>query len=196
MISITCRACGAGLEIPEEYAGQTGRCVRCGEDVGVPGRIEADKQPGSGGNAHDNGDHSRPANGTRADPSVGCSPLWIAAGTVTCGLLLVDFVVPCLLQDPPARWIPEWILMGIVGGFYGLCAGQLLLIATAAVLGPGNILLRLSWSFLLGIAMWYTLVFVVNLSQCLTVSGTLLILRAFGLRLVRDKRALMNGRCV
>jgi TM2 domain-containing membrane protein YozV len=36
MITTQCRACAKFLEIPDQYAGQTGKCNGCGAPVAVP----------------------------------------------------------------------------------------------------------------------------------------------------------------
>lgn len=36
MITLKCKTCGMGLEIPDEYQGQTGKCNHCGNPVAVP----------------------------------------------------------------------------------------------------------------------------------------------------------------
>ena len=40
----------------------------------------------------------------------------------------------------------------------GICIGEVNLIATWAALASGNVLLRLPWSMLLGVIMWYALI--------------------------------------
>lgn len=45
MITIKCKACGAGLEIPDEYQGQTGKCNHCGNPVAVPFQQPKNQQP-------------------------------------------------------------------------------------------------------------------------------------------------------
>ncbi len=72
-----------------------------------------------------------------------------AASTVLIGLFLtLDFSAPRIPEN--ARL---WQAVAI-----GICAAQMSLIATWAVLAPGNIVVRLPWSFLLVTAMWYALV--------------------------------------
>ncbi|MHC4177116.1 MAG: hypothetical protein ACYSWU_06400 [Planctomycetota bacterium] len=74
---------------------------------------------------------------------------WIAAGIIVCAFLVVDFVTPTLWGPDP-----EWLLMVPLG----ICIGQVNLIATWAALAPGNFVVRLPWSLLLGVLMWYSLV--------------------------------------
>jgi hypothetical protein len=47
----------------------------------------------------------------------------------------------------------------VFGVVVGICVGQVNLIALWAALASGNVLVRLPWSLLLGVAMWYSLVF-------------------------------------
>jgi hypothetical protein len=75
------------------------------------------------------------------------------AAALVCGFFVVDVI----MTSPWLRGtdVPDW-LQGIL---IGLCIGQVNLIATWASLAPGNIVLRVSWSFLLTMAMWYGLIF-------------------------------------
>jgi len=72
---------------------------------------------------------------------------WLIGGLILV-FLGVDFALPFLLDS---RW--EWI--GTV--LLGVCIAQLNLIAAWAALGPGNVVLRLPWSLLLVVLMWYAL---------------------------------------
>jgi hypothetical protein len=56
----------------------------------------------------------------------------------------------------PSEWGGDSkVLMAIM---MGICIGQLNLIATWAALAPGNFMVRLPWSLLLAVLMWYALV--------------------------------------
>jgi hypothetical protein len=56
----------------------------------------------------------------------------------------------------PSEWGSDSkVLMAILAG---ICIGQLNLIATWAALAPGNFIVRLPWSLLLAVLMWYALV--------------------------------------
>jgi hypothetical protein len=73
---------------------------------------------------------------------------WSACVAIACAFLVADFVAP---QLPYRIW--QWLEAVLVG----LCIAQVNLIAVWAALAPGNIVLRISWSFLLGMTMWYAL---------------------------------------
>lgn len=85
---------------------------------------------------------------------------WIAAGAVVFAFLVFDFFTPRWIRDD---WI-AWVLVGI-------CIGQVNLIAAWAALAPGNVVLRLPWSLLLGMFMWYALVLGNRASNHLTPEG-------------------------
>lgn len=74
---------------------------------------------------------------------------WVVLSTLISGMLLADYATPWVL-DEGSDWIQAV--------FLGVCSGQLNLIAVWAALGPGNIVLRLPWSVLLTVFMWYALV--------------------------------------
>jgi hypothetical protein len=48
-IQIRCEHCGQVLYIPDQYAGQVGRCHACGGEVSAPARSAADASPDAGG---------------------------------------------------------------------------------------------------------------------------------------------------
>ncbi len=60
----------------------------------------------------------------------------------------VDYYAPAALDRSE--------LLGFV--LLGICIAQVTLIAAWAVFAPGNIVVRLPWSLLLGLMMWYLLV--------------------------------------
>jgi hypothetical protein len=77
--------------------------------------------------------------------------IW-GVSTVVIGVFLVlDFITPQLFDRFPINVWLETVL-------FGICIGQVNLIAVWAVLAPGNIVVRLPWSLLLTAAMWYALV--------------------------------------
>jgi hypothetical protein len=80
------------------------------------------------------------------DHAVNTALKWTISGLVIAALLVVDFAAPQVGHD----WLFA-ITMGI-------CIGQINLIATWAVLAPGNFVVRFFWSLLLGVFMWYALV--------------------------------------
>jgi len=59
------------------------------------------------------------------------------------------------VMTPSEWWGDSKVLMAITAG---ICIGQLNLIATWAGLAPGNFIVRLPWSLLLAVLMWYALV--------------------------------------
>ena len=73
---------------------------------------------------------------------------------VTVGILAafagVDYAAPFVGHDNNG-----WL----VALAFGACIAQVTLIAAWAVLAPGNIVVRLPWSLLLGLTMWYVLAF-------------------------------------
>ncbi len=71
-------------------------------------------------------------------------------GIVLCAFLLVDYATG---QSWPPR-NSQWVLYILIG----VCVGQVNLIATWAALAPGNFVVRLPWSLLLAVFMWYSLV--------------------------------------
>jgi len=79
------------------------------------------------------------------------APKWIAAGAVVFVFLAFDFAAP-----PPLTGLTDNWLVAAIG--FGICIGQINLIATWAALGPGNIMVRLPWSILLSVLMWDSLV--------------------------------------
>jgi hypothetical protein len=78
------------------------------------------------------------------------TPKNVAAGLAVIGFLVFDFVAPAAMEFDP-HWIwPPMLLIGV-------CVGQINLIATWGALGPGNVVVRLPWSILLGLLTWYSL---------------------------------------
>lgn len=74
----------------------------------------------------------------------------ITAGLAVIGFLVFDFIAAAF-TELDADWI---LLTGIVIGVY---VGQINLIATWGALGPGNVVVRLPWSILLGLFTWYAM---------------------------------------
>ncbi len=70
-------------------------------------------------------------------------------GALICLLLSANLVMPLILDSS------NELLTGVL---FGICIGQVNLIAAWAALAPGNVLFRLPWSMLLGVLMWYSLV--------------------------------------
>jgi hypothetical protein len=77
---------------------------------------------------------------------------------VTAGILLafaiVDYATPWIMrwQSGPDSNVLFWMALGG-------CVAEVTLIAAWAVFAPGNFVVRLPWSVLLGLMMWYILVF-------------------------------------
>ena len=73
---------------------------------------------------------------------------------VTAGILAafaaVDYYTPFVLHGHDDN---EWL----TALAFGTCIAQVTLIAAWAVFAPGNIVVRLPWSLLLGLMMWYLL---------------------------------------
>lgn len=76
---------------------------------------------------------------------------WCAAALVVCGFLILDFATPVVLDRGIGG---PWLSLSITGAW----VGQLYLIAAWAVLGVGNVLLRLPGAMLTAALMWYSLV--------------------------------------
>jgi hypothetical protein len=76
---------------------------------------------------------------------------WIATAGITCAFLVINLFTP-LLDN--VFFFDEWLFLIAVA----ICVAQINLIATWAALAPGNIMLRLPWSLLLAVLMWYSLV--------------------------------------
>jgi len=76
---------------------------------------------------------------------------WGVAAALICAFFVIDVVTPQQMHNRPD---PEWLFAVVIG----LCIGQVNLIAVWASLAPGNIVLRISWSLLLTMAMWYGLI--------------------------------------
>jgi hypothetical protein len=74
--------------------------------------------------------------------------VWGVSAAVICTFLALDFATPLAL-GPPNEWLAA-ILSGV-------CIGEMSLIAVWAALAPGNIVVRIPWSLLLGTAMWFAL---------------------------------------
>jgi len=92
----------------------------------------------------------RPATGTEYRLWTPTTRLALLTGPVIAAFLVVDCVASwefCHPQD----W---WCLAGVL---VGTCIGQVNLIAAWAVLAPGNIVVRIPWTLLLGMLMWYAL---------------------------------------
>lgn len=77
------------------------------------------------------------------------APKWIVIGILVSTFLALDVVTPQFL-----RGSDEFGLMVMLG----ICIAQINLISTWAAFAPGNIVVRLPWSMLLGLLMWYALV--------------------------------------
>ncbi len=75
--------------------------------------------------------------------------VWGVSAAVIGVFLVFDFIAPHATEMPSEAWV--FLLTGI-------CIGQVNLITTWAVLAPGNLVVRLPWSLLLTMAMWYALV--------------------------------------
>jgi hypothetical protein len=75
--------------------------------------------------------------------------IWGVNAAVIGIFLVLDFFTPYAMR-PGINW---WVFV-----LLGICIGQVDLIATWAVLAPGNLVVRLPWSLLLAMAMWYALV--------------------------------------
>ena len=73
------------------------------------------------------------------------------AGVLICAFLAIDALTPAVLN-----WRPGWEWLQAI--LLGFCIAQVNLIALWAALAPGNIIVRISWSMLLGAAMWYALI--------------------------------------
>ncbi len=96
-------------------------------------------------------DHSDVVMAEFVQPRGSLLPCAIAAALI-CVFLVVDFFTPrCFL----VRGTSEQLLMALL---LGLAIGQVNLIAVWTSLAPGNIVLRVSWSLLLTMAMWYSLI--------------------------------------
>ena len=70
------------------------------------------------------------------------------------GFAIVDIATPQVMpwhSHDGSRWLSFLSL--------GVCIAQLTLIASWAVFAPGNIVVRFPWTLLLGLMMWYVLVF-------------------------------------
>ncbi len=78
--------------------------------------------------------------------------VWGTSAAVIGVFLVIDFMTPYTLGAGPDT--DNWWMIGMLG----ICIGQVNLIAAWAVLAPGNLVVRLPWSLLLAMAMWYALV--------------------------------------
>jgi len=78
------------------------------------------------------------------------TPKNVAAGLAVIGFLVFDFIAPAAMEFE-RDWI--WVPMLLIG----VCVGQINLIATWGALGPGNVVVRLPWSILLGVLTWYSM---------------------------------------
>jgi hypothetical protein len=78
------------------------------------------------------------------------TPKLLAAVSAVIGFLVFDFIAPALLEFDEDRL---WLSMSLVGVY----VGQVNLIATWGALGPGNVVVRLPWSVLLGVLTWYSM---------------------------------------
>ncbi|MCE5268683.1 MAG: hypothetical protein LLG00_12435 [Planctomycetaceae bacterium] len=112
-----------------------------------------------------------------ARPPVSRAFVWAVCGILFAAFLGVDYATPQVFDTELAESFFAVCL--------GLCISQINLIAVWAALAPGNIVLRLSWSSLLTLMMWYTLLagsmgttgqfpLVSNLCDALVLGGILL----------------------
>jgi len=78
---------------------------------------------------------------------------------VTAGILLAftaaDYATPQIMYSSRGGPDSEWLFAIALG----ICIAQVTLISAWAVFAPGNIVVRLPWSLLLGLMMWYVLAF-------------------------------------
>ena len=86
-------------------------------------------------------------------PPVNSEAIWAACAALIAGFLLVDFLTPQVSPNPDSH-VSEAIFCLLMG----LCIAQVNLLATWAVLAPGNIVVRLPWALLLSMLMWFALV--------------------------------------
>jgi hypothetical protein len=77
--------------------------------------------------------------------------LWGVVVILLCAYLAADFFTKLYWFQPGDH---EWLVAILVG----LCIAQVNLIGVWASLAPGNIVLRISWSVLLTMVMWYALI--------------------------------------
>jgi len=78
------------------------------------------------------------------------TPRNVAAGLAVIGFLVFDFIAPAFMELRQERmWLTALLI--------GVCVGQINLIATWGALGPGNVVVRLPWSILLGVLTWYSM---------------------------------------
>jgi hypothetical protein len=87
---------------------------------------------------------------TVMDPSEITVRKWIVTAGIVCAFLVINLFTPTLMDLPHNRW---FFVVAI-----SICVAQINLIATWAALAPGNVMLRLPWSLLLAVLMWYGLV--------------------------------------
>ena len=83
---------------------------------------------------------------------------WVVAAALVCAFLVVDIITPQQIRRSRGS---EWVFAMLIG----LCIGQVNLIAVWASIAPGNIVLRVSWSLLLTMAMWYGLILGVEIAH-------------------------------
>ena len=78
--------------------------------------------------------------------------LLLTAG-ILLGFAVADYVLPQIMHAGRHDDFTDWfIAIGL-----GVCVAQVMLISAWAVFAPGNFVVRLPWSLLLGLMMWYIL---------------------------------------
>lgn len=77
------------------------------------------------------------------------APAWAVTTAVVGVFLALDLLIPFAFH-----FQNEWLAITLLG----VCIGQVNLIATWAALAPGNLVVRLPWSLLMGMFLWYALV--------------------------------------
>jgi hypothetical protein len=87
-------------------------------------------------------------------------PLLVTAAILS-AFVALDYATPWIMHLYPGR-DGEWLVAIAIGA----CIAQVTLIAAWAVFAPGNLVVRLPWSLLLGLMMWYVL----SISHIRTVS--------------------------
>ena len=76
----------------------------------------------------------------------------ILTAVIVIAFAAIDIATPQILRSS-VRDDFRWLFFAAVG----VCIAQVTLIASWAVLAPGNIVMRLPWALLFGLGMWYSL---------------------------------------
>ncbi len=105
-------------------------------------------------------------NDTPAESNDMHEAIWTVSAVLIGLFLLHNFITPAVFRGGS-----DWLMALAIG----ICIGEVNLIATWAVLAPGAIVVRLPWSALLGMLMWYALMLGNRATSSMSLSDAMLL---------------------